>query len=45
MYHDRYQRTGDGWKFTQRVYDVRYLDNTALAGSAPYAAHGCMRES
>jgi len=45
VYHDRYQRTGDGWKFTQRVYDVRYLDNTALAGSAPHAAHGRMRES
>jgi len=20
IYHDRYQRTGDGWKFTERVY-------------------------
>jgi ketosteroid isomerase-like protein len=35
IYHDRYQRTADGWKFTERVYDVRYLDNTPLAGSAP----------
>jgi len=42
---DRYQRTGDGWKFTERVYEIRYLDNTALAGSAPHAAHGHMRES
>jgi hypothetical protein len=25
IYHDRYQRTGDGWKFTERVYEVRYL--------------------
>jgi ketosteroid isomerase-like protein len=32
--HDRYQRTGDGWKFTERVYEVRYLDTTPLAGSA-----------
>ena len=42
---DRYQRTGDGWKFTERVYEIRYLDNTALAGSAPHAAHERMRES
>ena len=38
IYHDRYQRTGDGWKFTERVYEVRYLDTTPLAGSAPRAA-------
>ena len=35
IYHDRYQRTDDGWKFTERVYEVRYLDTTPLAGSAP----------
>ena len=40
IYHDRYQRTGDGWKFTERVYEIRYLDTTALAGSAPRAAEG-----
>jgi ketosteroid isomerase-like protein len=34
IYHDRYQRTGDGWKFTERVYEIRYLDTTPLAGSA-----------
>ena len=33
--HDRYQRTPDGWKFTEPVYQVRYLDITPLAGSAP----------
>jgi ketosteroid isomerase-like protein len=38
IYHDRYQRTGDGWKFTERVYEVRYLDTSPLAGSAPLAA-------
>ena len=38
IYHDRYQRTDDGWKFTERVYEVRYLDTTPLAGSAPPAA-------
>ena len=38
IYHDRYQRTGDGWKFTERVYEVRYHDTTPLAGSAPRAA-------
>jgi hypothetical protein len=37
-YHDYYQRTGDGWKFTERVYEIRYLDTTALAGTAPHAA-------
>ena len=35
VYHDRYQRTPDGWKFAERVYEVRYLDTTALTGSAP----------
>jgi ketosteroid isomerase-like protein len=38
IYHDRYQRTGGGWKFTERVYEVRYLDTSPLAGSAPGAA-------
>jgi ketosteroid isomerase-like protein len=38
VYHDRYQRTPDGWKFAERVYEVRYLDTTPLAGSAPHAA-------
>ena len=38
IYHDRYQRTGEGWKFTERVYEVRYRDTTALAGSAPRTA-------
>ena len=37
IYHDRYQRTGDGWKFTERVYEIRYLDTSPLAGSAPNA--------
>jgi hypothetical protein len=35
IYHDRYQRTGDGWKFAERVYEVRYLDTTPLTGSRP----------
>jgi ketosteroid isomerase-like protein len=37
IYHDRYQRTPSGWKFTERVYEGRYLDTTPLAGSAPHA--------
>ncbi|MEU6553214.1 nuclear transport factor 2 family protein [Streptomyces sp. NPDC046915] len=37
IYHDRYRRTPDGWRFTERVYEVRYLDTTPLAGSAPRA--------
>jgi len=38
IYHDRYQRTADGWKFAERVYEVKYLDTTALQGSAPAVA-------
>jgi len=38
IYHDRYQRTADGWKFTERVYEVRYHDTTPLTGSPPHAA-------
>jgi hypothetical protein len=40
IYHDRYQGTGDSWRFTERVYEVRYHDTTPLAGSAPRAAGG-----
>jgi ketosteroid isomerase-like protein len=35
IYHDRYQRTHDGWRFTDRVYEIKYLDTTPLAGSPP----------
>lgn len=38
IYHDRYQRTPDGWKFTERVYEIRYLDESPLTGSVP--SHG-----
>jgi ketosteroid isomerase-like protein len=38
IYHDRYQRTPDGWKFSERVYEVRYQDPSPLPGSPP-AAH------
>ncbi|MCP2329169.1 ketosteroid isomerase-like protein [Hamadaea flava] len=41
IYHDRYQRTPDGWKFAERVYEVRYLDTSPLAGGAP----GSVREA
>jgi hypothetical protein len=33
---DRYQRTTDGWKFSERVYEVLYEDTTPLAGPAPH---------
>jgi polyisoprenoid-binding protein YceI/ketosteroid isomerase-like protein len=42
IYHDRYQRTDDGWKFSERFYEIRYLDTTALAGS-PHNAGGAVR--
>ncbi|GLW13223.1 hypothetical protein Misp01_83510 [Microtetraspora sp. NBRC 13810] len=38
VYHDRYRRTSDGWKFAERVYEIRYVDTTPLAGSASHAA-------
>ncbi|MCX5375062.1 nuclear transport factor 2 family protein [Streptomyces sp. NBC_00091] len=40
VYHDRYQRTPDGWKSAERVYEVTYLDSTPLAGSPLHAAPG-----
>jgi ketosteroid isomerase-like protein len=40
IYHDRYRRTADGWKFTERVYEIRYLDTTPLTGSPPRPAGG-----
>jgi hypothetical protein len=33
IYHDRYRRTPEGWRFAERVYEIRYLDTTPLAGS------------
>jgi ketosteroid isomerase-like protein len=38
VYHDRYQRTPDGWRFAERVAEFRYYDTSPLAGSAPSAA-------
>jgi ketosteroid isomerase-like protein len=37
VYHDRYARTADGWKFAERTYEVQYLDTSPLAGTAPGA--------
>jgi L-lactate utilization protein LutC len=37
VYHDRYLRTAEGWRFAERVYEVRYLDTSPLAGGAPAA--------
>jgi ketosteroid isomerase-like protein len=33
IYHDRYLRTPGGWRFTERVYEVRYHDTTPLTGT------------
>jgi ketosteroid isomerase-like protein len=35
VYHDRYRRTPDGWRFAERRYQVFYVDDSPLAGSAP----------
>ena len=45
LYHDRYQRTADGWKFAERRYEIRYLDTTPLTGSPPDATPGSPREA
>lgn len=39
VYHDRYQRTAEGWKFAERVSEIRYLDTTELSGSAQIDSH------
>jgi ketosteroid isomerase-like protein len=38
VYHDRYERTAEGWKFAERLYEIRYVDTTPLAGSPPAVA-------
>ena len=40
IYHDRYLRTSDGWKFTERVYEVRYQDTAPPTGGPPAAGSG-----
>jgi uncharacterized protein (TIGR02246 family) len=35
VYHDRYRRTPDGWKFSERADEIKYLDTTPLTGSPP----------
>jgi ketosteroid isomerase-like protein len=45
IYHDRYQRTAEGWKFAERIYEVRYLDATPLGGYAPHGMDSPARPS
>ena len=35
IYPDSFRRTPDGWRFTERVYELRYVDSAPLAGVAP----------
>jgi len=35
VYHDRYRRTQNGWKFAERIYEVQDADNSPLSGSTP----------
>lgn len=37
LFHDRYRRTPDGWRFTERVYEIRYFDTTPLTGGPEVA--------
>jgi ketosteroid isomerase-like protein len=39
LYHDRYERTADGWRFAERSYEMRYLDQTPLAGQGNSPSH------
>lgn len=40
LFHDRYRRTDDGWRFAERVYEVRYFDTTPLQGSTEVEFEG-----
>jgi ketosteroid isomerase-like protein len=42
LYHDRYQRTPDGWKFAERCYEIKYVDTTPLTGSPPDSARSSL---
>ncbi len=33
LFHDRYRRTPDGWRFSERSYEVRYFDTSPLPGT------------
>ena len=37
IYHDQYRRTPDGWRFADRLYEIRYLDTDPLPGGPPEA--------
>ncbi len=45
VYHDRYRRTPEGWRFTERADEIKYLDTTPLAGSPPQKTHHDRRHS
>lgn len=45
IYHDRYRRTLEGWKFSERVYEARYVDTTPLPGTARYPAQATTEEA
>jgi hypothetical protein len=38
MYHDRDTRTANGWKFSERVYEIKYLD------TMPLCRERCLKE-
>jgi ketosteroid isomerase-like protein len=40
VFHDRYRRTADGWKFEERVFEVQYFDATPLPGSPTVVSTG-----
>ncbi|SEG83586.1 Ketosteroid isomerase homolog [Actinacidiphila yanglinensis] len=44
IYHDRYRRTPDGWRFAERSYEVVYIETTPLVGDGRRPAEGARRE-
>jgi ketosteroid isomerase-like protein len=35
VYHDGYRRTADGWRFSERTYELQYVDTSAIGGRPP----------
>jgi ketosteroid isomerase-like protein len=43
IYHDRYQRTGDGWRFSERVYEATVTAPTRTLAGLPYLSVSRLR--
>ncbi|MET9671449.1 nuclear transport factor 2 family protein [Streptomyces sp. NPDC006475] len=36
VYHDKFRRSAEGWKFTERTHEMLYVDFSPLEGTTPY---------